>query len=461
MHSHGFSGERIKEMHTACRGNVTCFGNWPGIKGCMTRMLGGVGYCTDNRWTGKNATLSQFHVNLAINNIKKMAFIGLQEEWNEAVCQFHKQFGGIPEQAEFANHHKGSRRVTNESNFNVTYSDPWDSQVYQAGKDEFHRRYLPKGDADRCYLAVPGHDRGCAPESCATLGKQCGSWDDGCGSTIVCGMCPVGRDMLPESWRAECTDDGQCVQVCPSWAEKGLWWIGKDEREKQLFDRLGAAGAPVLDLMQGTEIGQRLNTRQANTLPALPVTDSVQICLRACSSPEYFSFAQKFCLCDLAPPAEYLKGSPTALDFARMMDLMPIGEAMTVARFTKRLHADVNDPSKGYSQPRCCPDHVRQPTERGNPSVPRLPLLSLTPNTRWTLGLPDDVSWFAHFEMGCLSYRDCELLGIEQDADVASFDQNTNICSLGTFPQGRSNNTVHHTDSKAHIVLRPVRVQRS
>ena len=32
----------------------------------------------------------------------------------------------------------------------------------------------------------------CTPETCASLNKGCGSWDDGCGGTLTCGPCNSG-----------------------------------------------------------------------------------------------------------------------------------------------------------------------------------------------------------------------------------------------------------------------------
>jgi len=45
----------------------------------------------------------------------------------------------------------------------------------------------------------------CDPVSCDETGKECGEWDDGCGSTVQCGACAAGK---------VCDEDGKCV-----WAE--------------------------------------------------------------------------------------------------------------------------------------------------------------------------------------------------------------------------------------------------
>ncbi len=36
--------------------------------------------------------------------------------------------------------------------------------------------------------------QGCTPATCSSLGKQCGTWPDGCGGALQCGSCPRGLD---------------------------------------------------------------------------------------------------------------------------------------------------------------------------------------------------------------------------------------------------------------------------
>jgi hypothetical protein len=45
----------------------------------------------------------------------------------------------------------------------------------------------------------------CLPATCESLGKQCGSWPDGCGGTLLCGRCPLGDTPV-------CALDGTCVR---------------------------------------------------------------------------------------------------------------------------------------------------------------------------------------------------------------------------------------------------------
>jgi len=41
--------------------------------------------------------------------------------------------------------------------------------------------------------ADTGHVEACSPKTCSSLGAQCGSPSDGCGTTLACGTCPTGE----------------------------------------------------------------------------------------------------------------------------------------------------------------------------------------------------------------------------------------------------------------------------
>lgn len=43
----------------------------------------------------------------------------------------------------------------------------------------------------------------CTPKTCSVLGKECGSWPDGCGGTVTCPTCPTGYT---------CDVNGQCIE---------------------------------------------------------------------------------------------------------------------------------------------------------------------------------------------------------------------------------------------------------
>jgi hypothetical protein len=46
----------------------------------------------------------------------------------------------------------------------------------------------------------------CMRATCQSLGKQCGTWPDGCGGILNCGTCPSGYT---------CNPNGQCIQASP------------------------------------------------------------------------------------------------------------------------------------------------------------------------------------------------------------------------------------------------------
>lgn len=78
----------------------------------------------------------------------------------------------------------------------------------------------------------------CEPKTCVVLGDyRCGIWDDGCGSTIGCGVCASG----------ETCSNGQCVSNCASHMSKkcvdgNLYWYnscGHKEELAQLCETKG------------------------------------------------------------------------------------------------------------------------------------------------------------------------------------------------------------------------------
>jgi hypothetical protein len=66
------------------------------------------------------------------------------------------------------------------------------------------------------------------PMSCSDFGwRKCGDWDDGCGGTVICGICDPGRTGLPSTWRIK-SPKCRCVDYCPPWDERGLWFLSDD-----------------------------------------------------------------------------------------------------------------------------------------------------------------------------------------------------------------------------------------
>ncbi|MGC9309589.1 MAG: hypothetical protein ACP5D2_02740 [Candidatus Nanoarchaeia archaeon] len=68
----------------------------------------------------------------------------------------------------------------------------------------------------KCYNGQCVSDA-CEPETCSSLGKECGSWSDGCGGTIDCGTCPDGYNCIDGG----CIEEKECAynEDCKSLAE--------------------------------------------------------------------------------------------------------------------------------------------------------------------------------------------------------------------------------------------------
>ena len=62
------------------------------------------------------------------------------------------------------------------------------------------------GDANEQTIKINASGTFCIPETCQSLGKQCGDWDNTCGTTLNCGTCSSGKT---------CNSNGQCV-ITPS-----------------------------------------------------------------------------------------------------------------------------------------------------------------------------------------------------------------------------------------------------
>jgi len=61
--------------------------------------------------------------------------------------------------------------------------------------------FYDEDDADRPYIVIKYTVTTCVPDTCSSLGKQCGTWSDGCGGTLNCGVCETGY----------ICSDGQCI----------------------------------------------------------------------------------------------------------------------------------------------------------------------------------------------------------------------------------------------------------
>jgi hypothetical protein len=419
MMADGFNMTQAVELQKACYSDeVVCYASYPGIPHCVTKMM--LGHrCADN------VQLNESAKNLALQVLRKMPFVGLTEEWNEAVCQFHKAFGGKPPLGAFRNVNPrfSKKKVpTAEQSLRESFRDDYDQALYDVAKRNFYQRYLP--DGKRCYRQTkdPAPSlRECWPRTCRELGKQCGEWPDGCGGVLVCGHCPLSRVTLPGNWRLECTKDGRCLHTCPLWVESGLWF---SHDSASLVERLGAEGAPL-------EIARHEFYR--NNLDHLTPSDAVWFCAEACDDPKRSSFARRFCSCG-EKPREFMDISPSLSRFGALMDLD--------LKNIDRVYQDTY-PSllwHRHSHPMCCTSTEDQIN---------------VGSFGWKEGSPL-AEFFATFAMGCGSYKACSELGGSHNAEVVVFCRATSLCHLGRNlrnPDIAIRGSNHEKASKLYLIL--------
>jgi hypothetical protein len=383
MHASGFGSALYHQLVTKCRRKPECYAKFRGIAGCATRMLTG-STCADH--TGE--VVSPNRIEQAKKAVKKLAFVGLTEEWDESVCLFHRKYGTLPDQKEFRNYHHGKYPFTTEDLHG--YVDTADEEVYSVAKARFDEQIRDAGG--RCHKKVEKGDmvrrmEACQRLSCPKLGKQCGEWDDGCGGRLNCGFCPVRRDGLPNTWRMECTAEGQCARRCPPW--KSLWSRG--ERSHGEWNKaFVSAGAPKSINISSTSL----------TLGSLSPIDAIRICAKACENRGAAEFAREYCYC-FAPPNKFL-GHVTP---------ETIQDAYHVDKYQRTMSLP-----DYVSQPKCCPPVVHPP--RG-----------------WNPGTVIADFFETVGPLGCDIYKECALRGRERGAEVAvAWAQ---YCFLGNNTRGK------------------------
>lgn len=393
---------RYKDLMLKCRRwHLECYATYPGVANGTTKILLG-----HSRF--KTIEMTESNQNQAILNLRKLDFIAVEEEWNEAVCQYHKTFGGLPHQGAFrpSGYQKEPVKILNE--LRETYQPDFDSILYEEARKEFYNRYLPKGDRQRCYRKTKlkaSSRTSCWPTSCMDIGKQCGEWPDGCGGVLVCGQCPKRRSGLPGSWHVECSDEGQCIPTCPWWVENGIWF----EDSSGLMDRLELAGAP-----------SNLGIQEFASIGHMTPSDAVWLCTEACertNEKNVKNFVDKFCHCG-DPPYPFLAKSPIAADYRKIMDLVPEKVDLFDHEFPRR-SSTVLTPK--HSQPKCCQA-----------------LDSAALDDHWVVGI-QDADYFATHDMGCRNHVDCERLGREMEAEVVAFSASSHLCHLGKNVRTREN----------------------
>lgn len=432
-HASGFTTELYDAVKQATRGlgcmidnkkyqnPVECFARFPGIAGCMARMLTGE-MCADGLFQDSGLESVPEAVDIIMNRLK---FVGITEDWNESVCQFHRLFAGKtdesgnrywspPLQGEFANVHTSSKVKKWGVKDLHGFKDVADGVVYEAAKLKFQQivgdnscyQYMtwdeleeenkaPNKLAERMpYLRLNPDDGLCKPKSCTDLQKQCGEWDDGCGATVICGLCNGGRNGLPETWRVQCIE-GQCVDYCPPWDQKGYWF--KDDIEKS---KNANALNPVLASMQHD--------------PYISPILAVELCQAACSGSELKKvFNDQLCQCG-EDPQKFLKSNLTTSDFSMAHELK-----------TNCQHAKANiiTLTENQTQPICCPKISETAPSKSWKKLSVMSKLS-------TRGDNVEGEYFAHIPMECGSYNECEAVGRREKAELVVFDRYNSYCHL-------------------------------
>ena len=330
----------------------------------------------------------------------------------------------MPQQEEFGNIHPGHRRTRREELGGWT--DQADTILYAAAREEFNRR---RRGYEGCYQvkkvanaaesqSISSRGALCQPKKCAELGKQCGEWPDGCGGIVVCGVCNPSMDGLPAFWSARCSDEGQCLRICPGWEDAGLLTANATHGPIDIVSRLRHLGSPV------DSIELELLSLDLQFLTPL---DAVRICAQACHGPNYGDpiFAEQYCACG-AYPEKFLEVSPTWEDFLNAHELKPLldptkarvlvhdnGKIVTNHPIAATAHLKGN-----ATRPRCCDP------------LPRRTKGQLPPHEDW---LPGTIhaDFFETIELGCGAHDACEKVGHERGATVVVYNRVTRSCHLG------------------------------
>ena len=299
------------------------------------------------------------------------------------------------------------------------FVDVADSAVYEAARLRFEamvgdrgrcHRYMTWDEIDAADAGGPSGGAGggsrlpdlvrdeggrvCEKASCSDLGRQCGEWDNGCGGTVICGMCDPGRTGLPSTWRVKCVE-GRCVDYCPPWDERGLWFLSDDSPPE--MRRIGEA--------IGMSDGQRF----------LSPVDAVAICQMACNVKTQFrggleSFVNTG-LCRCGTTSKILSKNLTYLDFTRAHD-------MNTPCYVNKARKDGWLTSK-ETQPVCCP-YMDQQT--------KVPVGWKRLNTLGAFNVEGE--YFDHVRMECGAFKECEKAAREGGAEVAVFDLFNHMCYL-------------------------------
>ena len=134
----GMTPARRAEMQRAIGSSAAKYARWPGVAGCMTKMLLGLPCASTRPLRQPNATRAALVVR------ERLRFVGLTDEWERSVCLFHAMLrGGAPAlPTELARTHVGVARprggtgAYDEASLDG-FVDRHDEVVYAAARQRF------------------------------------------------------------------------------------------------------------------------------------------------------------------------------------------------------------------------------------------------------------------------------------------------------------------------------------
>ena len=228
---------------------------------------------------------------------------------------------------------------------------------------------------------------------------QCGEWDDGCGKTIICGMCNIARTGLPSTWRVKCVE-GQCIDYCPPWDEKGYWFLSDNSPSvmTQITDEIAIQDRSYLSPVDAITICELACNKSNN--------DDSKRQVKVLKS----SFVSSgLCRCGTTP--KILNANLTLEDFSKAHDLNEMcstNKARNSAILTEK-----------ETQPICCP-YI---DEKANP-----PKGWKRQYVMASVNLEGE--YFDHVRIECGGFQECESVARKRKAELAVFDLFNSMCYL-------------------------------
>lgn len=196
LHASGFDSVTNSMLHEKCGSQgAGCYASFPGIAGCTARMLTGLD-CADGNADPDSFDGGASHLEDALKNIDRMAFVGLTERWDDSICLFHRMFGGRMSTAQMVDFHQGSSNgnAYDESELDG-FIDSVDEKIYATAKTRFEAllsEHVPDGEepcgnALKTTSVLEDDSEQC---SCQLAAAECGTMEQ---STVDCGQCPTKR----------------------------------------------------------------------------------------------------------------------------------------------------------------------------------------------------------------------------------------------------------------------------